>query len=75
MNRQDSKEPEQMIIIEAQVMSSGKGRMILLLNSTILQRDCHFVKEIFNFERRSNNEQSQRSSEEEKRETETDSMN
>ena len=43
--------------------------------STILQEDCHFVEEFFNFERRSNNDQLQRSSEEEKRETETDSMN
>ena len=75
MNRQNIQESEQMITTERQIISSGKGRMILLLNSTILQRDCHFVEEIFNFERRSNNEQSQRSSTEEKRETVTDSMN
>ena len=65
-----------MIITEGQIMSSGNDRMILLFNSTILQKDCHFVKGFFHFERRgSNNEQGRRSSEEDKRETETDSMN
>ena len=64
-----------MITNEGQIMSSCKGRMIRLFNSTILQEHCHFVEEFFNFERRSNNDQLQRSSEEEKRETETDSMN
>ena len=64
-----------MITNEEQIVSSCKGKMILLFNSTILQEDCHFVEEFFNFERRSNNDQLQRSSEEEKRDTETDSMN
>ena len=49
--------------------------MILLFDSTILQGDCHFVEALFDFERQISNDQSQRSSEEEKRETETDSMN
>ena len=58
-----------MIPIEGQIMSSSKGRMILLFNSTILQEDCHFVEEFSNFEpRRINNEQSERSSTKEKRE-------
>ena len=65
-----------MITTEGQIMSSGKGRMILLFNWTILQEDCHLVEEFFSFERRRiNNDQSQRSSTEKKQETETDSMN
>ena len=65
-----------MITTEGQIMSSCKGRMVLLFKSTILQRDCHLVKEFFNFEpRRINDDQSQRSYEEEKRETATDAMN
>ena len=52
-----------------QIMSSGKERMILLFNSTTLQRDCHFMEEFCNFERRRiNNDQSHRSSADEKRE-------
>ena len=75
MHRWNIQESEPMITNEGQIMSSCKGRMIRLFFSTILQEDCHFVEEFFNFERRSNNDQLQRSSEEEKRETETDSMN
>ena len=63
-----------MITIEGQTMPSGKGRMILLLNSSILQGDCHFVQEFFDFERRTENNHSQLSSTDEKRETERDSM-
>ena len=57
VNRRNVQESEQMITSEGQIMSSGKGRMILLFNSTILQRDCHFVEEFFNFERRTENNQ------------------
>jgi hypothetical protein len=50
--------------------------MILLFTSTILREDCHFVEESCNFERRRiYNDHSQRSIQEENRETETDSMN
>ena len=74
MNIQNIQESEPMITTEGQIMSSGKGRIILLFNSTILQGDCHFVEEFFNFEwRRINNDQDQRSSEQEK--WETDAMN
>ena len=76
MNRPNTQKSEQMITTEEQIMSSCKGRMIFLFNSTILQGDRHFMEEFFSFERRRiNNDQSQRSSEEEKRETETDSLN
>ena len=75
MDRKNIQESEQMISTDGQITPSCQERMIVLSNSTILQEDCHFVEEFFNFEQRSNNEQSQRSSEEEKRETETDSMN
>ena len=58
MNEQNIQESEQMITTEGQITPSCKGRMILLFNSTILQRDCHFVKEFFNFKRRPiNNDQ------------------
>ena len=75
MNRQNTQGSEQMITTEGHIISSCKERIILLFNWIILQGDYHFMKEFFNFERRSNNEQSQRSSAKEKRETETDSMN
>ena len=69
MNRQYIQESEQMITTEGQIMSSSKRKIILLFSSTILQGDCHFVKEFFDFERRQiNNDQSQRSSTKEKRE-------
>ena len=74
MNRQNIQESEQMITTEGQIMSSCKGRMIILCHSITLQGDCHLVEELFDFEPRVNNDQSQRSSEEEKRETETDLM-
>ena len=58
-----------MITTEGQIMSSCKGRMILLFNSTLVQGDCHFVEGLFNVERRRiNNAQSQHLSTEEKRE-------
>ena len=67
MNRQNIQESEQMITTEGYIMSSGKRRMILLFNWTILQGDSHFVEEFFNFERRRiNNDQSQHSSTKEK---------
>ena len=54
---------------EGEIMLSCKERIILLFNSTILQGEYHFVEEVFNFEReRINNDQSQRSSTEEKHE-------
>ena len=60
-----------MITTEGQIMSSGKRRMILLFNWTILQGDGHCLEEFFNFERRRiNNDQSQHSSTEEKQEKE-----
>ena len=68
MNRQNIQESEQMITTKGQIMSACKKRMILLFNSTILQRDCCFVEEFCNFERRINNEHTQRSSTEEKQE-------
>ena len=68
INRQDIQETEQMITTEEQIMSSRKERIILLLNWTILQWDCRFVEELFDFERRRiNNDQSQRSTIKEKR--------
>ena len=76
MNRQNIQDSEPMISTGGQIMSYCKERMILLFNSTILQGDCHFVEEFFNFERRRiNNDHSQRSTTEQKRETETDSVN
>ena len=48
--------------------------MIILFNSFTLQRDCYFVEEFFSFERRFNNDQNQRSTTEEKQETETNSV-
>ena len=76
MNRQNIQESERMITTEGRIMSSGKGRMLLLFNSTILQGDGHLVEELFNLERqRINHDQSQPSSTKEKRETETDSKN
>ena len=68
MNRQNIPECEQLITTEGQIMSSGKERMILLFNTTILQGDCHFVEEFFDFGRRINSDQSERSSTEGKRE-------
>ena len=55
INKQHIQESEQMIATEGQIMSSCKGRMIHLFHSTILQGDCHFVEEFFNFERRTEN--------------------
>jgi hypothetical protein len=46
-----------MMTAEGHTMSSCKERMNLLFNPTILQGDCHFVEEFFNFESRMNNEQ------------------
>ena len=74
MNRQNTQESLQMLRTERSIRSLSKGRMIILFNSFTLQRDCHFVEEFFNFERRINNDQSQRSSTGQKRETETDSV-
>ena len=75
MNRQNIQESEQMITTEKQSMSSAKERMIILFTSFRLRKDCHFVEASFNFERLINNNQTQRSTTEEKRETETDSVN
>ena len=61
LNSQNIQESEQMITTEEQIMPSGKERMILLFNWTILQEDRHFVKEFFSFESQINNDQSQRS--------------
>ena len=74
-NRQYGQKSEQMITIKGPIMSSCKGSLILLFNSTILQGDCHFVEEVFNFEPLINNDQSQPSSEEEKWKIETDLKN
>jgi hypothetical protein len=56
MDRQISLKSEQMLRTERSIRSVGKERMILLFHSTILQGDCHFVKEFVNFERRSHND-------------------
>ena len=74
MNRQNTQESEQMITTEGQIMSSCRRSIIFLFNSTILHGDYHFVVDLFNFEPRVNNDQSQRSRTEETRETETDSI-
>ena len=50
-----------MIATEGQIMSSGKGRMIVLFNSTMLQGDCSFVEEFFHFEKRITNNPSENS--------------
>ena len=69
INRQNSQESQQMIPTEGQIMPSCVGRMILLIHSTVLQGDCHFVEEFFHFERRRiDNDQNPRSSTKEKRE-------
>ena len=75
MNRQDTPASSQMLGTERSIRSVSKGRMIILFNSSTLQRDCRFVEEFFNFARRINNDQIPRSTTEEKRETETDSVN
>jgi hypothetical protein len=56
MNRQVSFECEQMWRTEPSMKSVGKERMISLFNSTILQGDCHFVEQVFDFERRIKND-------------------
>ena len=58
MNRQNIQESEQIIITEGQIMSSYEGRMAVLFMSTMLQGDCHFVEEFFNYDRRINNDHS-----------------
>ena len=75
MDRQYTQESSQMLRTERSIRSVSKDRMIVLFNSSTIQRDCHFVEEFFNFERWMNNDQSQRSTSEERRETETDSRN
>jgi hypothetical protein len=75
INRPNVQESEQKITTEGQIMSTGKERMILLFNWAMLEIGCHFVEEFFNVEPRINSDRSRRSSTEEKRETETDSMN
>ena len=75
MDRQISLAREQMLRTERSIRSVGKGRMIVLFNSSTLQIDCHFLEEFFNFERRIKNDQCQRSTSVEKRETETYSVN
>ena len=75
MNRHAVQESGQIMRTERSISSVGEERMILLFNSTILQEDCHFVEKFFNFEPRINNDQSQRLTTEEKRETEKDSAN
>ena len=56
MNRQISLESEQTRRTEPSIRSVGEERMIILLHSKILRRDCHFVEELVNLERRSNND-------------------
>ena len=75
VNRQNIQESEQMITNEKQSMSSANRRMIILFNSSTLQRGCYFVEELFDLEQRINNEQSQRSTTEEKQAAEADSVN
>ena len=64
MNRQVSLECEPMRRTEPSIRSVGKERMIVLFNWKTLQRDCHFVEDFVNLERRRrrvHNDQSQRS--------------
>ena len=75
MDRKISLEYERMQRTERSIRLLSKGRMIILFDSSTLQRDCHFEEAFFNIERRFNNDQSQRSITEEKLETETDSVN
>ena len=75
MNRGDIHEPSQMLRTEHSIISVSKGIMIIHFSSSTLQRDFHIVEEFFNCERRINNNPRQRSTTEEKRETETDSVN
>ena len=75
MNRKHIQESSQMLETEHSIRSVSNGRMITLLNSSTLQRHCHLVEESFNFERQINNGQSQRSTSEEQREAEADSVN
>ena len=75
LNKQNIQESSQMLRTERSIRSVSNGRMIILFNSSTLQRDCHFVEKFFNFERRINNDQSQRLTTEEKGETETVSVN
>jgi hypothetical protein len=56
MNRQISRESEQMRETDCSIRSVGKEIMIVLFHSTIIQGDCHFVEEFANFERQSNND-------------------
>ena len=72
MNRQNTQESSQMMRTERSIRSLREGRMIILFNSSRLQRDCHFVEPFFDFERRISNDQSQRLTTEQKQETETD---
>ena len=64
-----------MLRTERSIKSVSKGRMTILFNSATLQRDWHFVEEFFNLERRINNDQSQPSTPDEKREAETNLVN
>ena len=41
---------------ERSVRSVSRERMILLFNSTTIPGDCHFIEELVNFERHSNND-------------------
>ena len=64
-----------MLRTERSIRSLSKGRMIILLKSSTLQTDCHFVEEFVSFERRIHKNQTQRSTTEKKRETQTDAVN
>ena len=59
MNRQIIQESQQIMRTQRSISSVGNERLILLFNSTILQADCHFVEEFFNFEPRMNSNQIQ----------------
>ena len=56
MNSQNIQELDERMRTERRKGTVGQKRMILPFYSTILQGDCHFVEEFFNFERRSNND-------------------
>ena len=66
MDRQDTQQSSPMLRTERSIRLVSEGRMIILFNSSTLRKDCHFLKAFFKFERRINNDQSQRSTAEEK---------
>ena len=62
MNRHIIQESQQVIKTERSISSIDKERIIVLFKCSTIQflaGDCHFLEELFNFERRINSNQSQ----------------